>query len=440
MTLSRSGFVVPSATSHPPAPALARPARHRAGPGSAAHRRGFWLIAAAFTVAMAFATVPAPLYPLYQRRDGFSSLTITIVYAMYAVGVVASLLLAGHLSDRVGRKRVLVPALGLEVLAALQFLTWPALPGLMLARLITGVAVGMITATATAHLHDLHRASCPGAGDASRPGAGPERFEVVSTAANFGGLGAGALIAGLLAQFATAPLRTPYLIFLVLILLSLVAAGHSPETVPEPPGRFRYRPQRIRVTGTDRIRYLVAAGSAFTGFAVFGLFTSLATGFVAGTLHHSSRLLAGAVVFAVFGAAALAQTAASRLGLGRRLGLGLAGEAAGIIVLAAGLRQADLTAFLAGGALAGAGAGVLFKSALGTVAAMAADRVRAEALAGLFLIAYVGLIVPTVGLGVAVRYTGAITAMLWFTGVLLIMLTAIAALALSAKPGPAGPR
>jgi predicted MFS family arabinose efflux permease len=413
MTLSRSDFVVPAAATRSIPRAVSR--------AHTGYRRGFWLIAAAFTVAMAFATVPAPLYPLYQRRDGFSSLTITIVYGMYAVGVVASLLLAGHLSDRVGRKRILIPALGLEMLAAALFLSWPALPGLMLARFITGVAVGMITATATAHLHDLHAAS--------RPDAGKGRFEVVSTAANFGGLGAGTLIAGFLAQFAAAPLWTPYFVFLVLILVSAGAVTLTPETVPELAGRFRYRPQRIRVASSDRIRYLVAAASAFTAFAIFGLFTSLATGFVAGTLHHPSRLLAGAVVFAVFGGAALSQTATSHLGLGLRLGLGLAGEAAGIIVLAAGLQQADLTAFLAGGALAGAGAGVLFKSALGTVAAMAADEARGEALAGLFLIAYVGLIVPTVGLGVAIRYTGATTAMLWFTGVLLIMLTATGALA-----------
>src|SRR5579875_702036 len=246
MTLSRSDFVVPSAATRSP-----RPLTSPAGAGRAGCRRGFWLIAAAFTAAMAFATVPAPLYPLYQRRDGFSSLTITIVYVMYAVGVVASLLLAGHLSDRVGRKRILIPALGLEVLAATLFLIWPALPGLMLARFITGLAVGMITATATAHLHDLHAAG--------RPGAGQGRFEMVSTAANFGGLGAGTLIAGFLAQFATAPLRTPYLVFLVLILAGIVAAGHSPETVHDLPGRFRYRPQRIRVASADRIRYLVAA-------------------------------------------------------------------------------------------------------------------------------------------------------------------------------------
>jgi MFS family permease len=416
MTLSRSDFVVPSSAARSARPAASRARARRTG-----HRRGFWLIAAAFTVAMAFATVPAPLYPLYQRRDGFSALTITIVFVMYAVGVVASLLLIGHLSDRVGRKRILIPALGLEALAAALFLTWPALPGLIVARLLTGLAVGMITATATAHLHDLHAAS--------RPRAGQGRFEMVSTAANFGGLGAGTLIAGFLAQFVSLPLRTPYVVFLMLILLSAVAVGLSPETVPQLPGRFRYRPQRIRVAGAERARYVVAAASAFTAFAVFGLFTSLATGFVAVTLHHPGRLLAGFVVFAVFGGAALSQTATSQLGLGRRLGLGLAVEAAGMVVLAAGMREADLTAFLIGGALAGAGAGVLFKSALGTVAAMTADEVRGEALAGLFLIAYAGLIVPAVGLGLATRLTDATTATLWFTGVLLTLLATTATLA-----------
>jgi MFS family permease len=420
MTLSRSAFVVPSAAVRSPRPAP-NVALGPADVGRTGPRGGFWLIAIAFTVAMAFASVPAPLYPLYQRRDDLSALTVTIVFVMYAIGVVASLLLAGHLSDRLGRKRILIPALGLEVLAALLLLIWPVLPGLIVARLMSGLAVGLVTATATAYLHDLH---CT-----SRPGAGPGRFELVSTAANFGGLGAGTLVAGFLAQFAARPLRTPYGVFVVLILLSVVAVGLSPETVPDATGRFRYRPQRIRVAGADRARYAVAAASAFTAFAIFGLFTSLATGFVAGTLHHPGRLLAGAVVFAVFGAAALAQTATSRLAPGRRFSLGLPAEAAGMIVLAAGMREANLAAFLIGGALAGAGAGMLFKSALGTVAAMAADGVRGEALAGLFLIAYAGLSLPTVGLGLATRYTGATTATLWFTGVLLMLLAATAALA-----------
>lgn len=407
-------------------PGTAQPGTAQPGVGrSRRHDAGFWLIAIAFLIAMAFSTVPAPLYPLYQQRDHFSAFTVTIVFAVYAVGVVASLLLVGHVSDWVGRKHILIPALGLEVLAAVLFLVWPALPGLIVARLINGLAIGMITATATAHLHELHTAS--------RPGTGHGRFEVVSTAANIGGLGVGTLIAGFLAQFVTSPLRTPYVVFIVLLLLSIIAVALAPETVEQLPNRPRYRPQRISAVHGDRASFLVAAATAFTAFAIFGLFTSLAPGFVAGTLHHPSRLLAGIIVFLVFGAAALAQTAANRMSLTVRLGLGLLGEAAGLVLLAIGMRDASLAAFLIGGALAGAGAGVLFKSAVGTIVAMAAAEARGEALAGLFLIAYLGLIVPTLGLGIATRYTGVTTAMGWFTGVLLVILAATAALAWPAR-------
>ncbi|MFD0542875.1 MFS transporter [Streptomyces mexicanus] len=189
------------------------------------HGVGFSLIAFAFLTAMAFSTVPTPLYPLYMAKDGFSTFMVTVVFATYAVGVVISLVLAGHLSDRVGRKKVLLPAIGLELVAAVLFLTSTALPVLLAARLLTGLGVGMVTATATAHLQELHTAH--------RPGASLQRFELVSTAANIGGLGVGPLVAGLLAQWVSGPLRTPYLVFAVLLLVSVVAIALTPETVEE---------------------------------------------------------------------------------------------------------------------------------------------------------------------------------------------------------------
>jgi MFS family permease len=395
--------------------------------GSARHGTGFWLIAAVFAISMAFSTVPTPLYPIYQRQDGFTSFTVTVVFAVYAVGVVTSLLLAGHVSDWVGRKRVLVPALGLEAVAAVLFVAWPALPGLLIARFVTGLGVGMITATATAYLLELHVAH--------RPHAGRGRFELISAAANLGGLGAGTLVAGALAQFVDAPLRTPYLVFLVLLALSAVAVAATPETVVAPAVTPRYRPQRIRVAAADRAGYAVAAAGAFAGFAVFGLFTSLAPSFVAGSLHHPGRLLAGLVVFLVFGAAAAAQAGSSLLSPARRFPAGLAAEAAGLVVLGAGMQLSSLALFLVGGAVAGGGAGLLFKSAVGAVAAMAAPAVRGEALAGLFLVAYLGLIGPALGLGIATRFLPATTAMLWFSGLLLTLLGATAII--SPRPGPA---
>src|ERR1700749_3508657 len=102
-----------------PAPAAAIP-RTSPGPatGSRRHGAGFWLIAYAFLTAMAFTTVPAPLYSLYMARDGFSTFMVTVVFAVYAVGVVISLLLAGHVSDWAGRKNMLVAGLILELVAA----------------------------------------------------------------------------------------------------------------------------------------------------------------------------------------------------------------------------------------------------------------------------------------------------------------------------------
>jgi MFS family permease len=371
---------------------------------------------------MAFSAAPAPLYVLYERRDHFSTFMVTVVFAVYGVGVIASLLLAGHISDWVGRKRVLIPAIGLEALAAMLFLASPDLPVLIAARLLNGVGIGMITATATAQLHELHTRH--------RPHASPARFEVVSTAANIGGLGVGPLVSGFLAQYVTQPLRVPYLLFAALLLLSAVAVGLTPETVEERLERPAWRPQRISVNG-DTARYLVAAGGAFGAFAVLGLFTSLAPGFVGGTLHHPSRLLAGLTVFLVFGAAAVSQTATGRMRPGPRTALGLAATAAGLVMVTAGMATAGLALFLAGGVIAGAGAGILFKAGIGAVAAMAAPEARSEALAGLFLIAYLGMTVPVVGMGILTEYVPETTAMEWFAGLLLTLLVAISALALS---------
>jgi MFS family permease len=388
-----------------------------AAPSSRQHNVGFWLVAFAFVTAMAFSTVPTPLYAIYQQQDRFSTLMVTIVFGIYAVGVVTSLLLAGHVSDWAGRKPVLITGLFILTLAAVVFLIWHALPALLVARLLSGLGIGMVTATATAFLNDLH--------SAGHPHSGHGRFELVSSAANIGGLGVGPLVAGFLAQFVDAPLRTPFVVFIALLLVSIAAVSLSPETVRPPAERPRYRPQRVSANYGDRAGFISAGAAAFLAFAIFGVATSLDPAFVAGTLHQPGRLIAGAVVFVVFGAAALAQATTTSMSLGTRSALGLIGVAVGLILLVTGMETSSFAAFLIGGAVGGAGAGVLFKSAVGTVAAMAAPAVRGEALATLFLVSYVGLILPTLGLGASSLFVNAQDSMLWF-GAAMLLITAAA--------------
>ncbi|WP_106400917.1 MFS transporter [Actinocorallia populi] len=412
-----------------------RPAEIRRGPArprptTLGHRTGFPVVAAAFLVSMAFSAAPTPLWGVYQRYEHFSTFTVTVAFAVYALGVVVSLFLAGHLSDRLGRRRILLPAVLLEAVSAAVFLSSASLPAVIAARLVSGLGVGMITATATAYLAELHLAA--------RPGASRARADLAATAANLGGLAVGPLVSGLLAQYASRPLHTPYLVFLGLLLLSAAGLAFVPETVEAAGERTPYRPQRISVPGASRGTYFAASAAAFAAFSVLGLFTSVAPGFVSDALHHPSRALAGLVAFLVFGAAAAAQPALARVTAGRRLAAGLLLMTLGVGGVIAGVRSAHFPLFLASGVAAGAGAGTLFQGAVTTVAALAPARARGEALAGLFLAAYAGLALPILGIGAATRFVTAETALLGFGTALLALAAAIAAHFARARHG-AGP-
>jgi MFS family permease len=378
------------------------------------HRHGFWAVTFAFVVMMAYSAVPTPLYGLYAARDGFGPLTITMVFATYAFGVVVSLFLVGHLSDRYGRRRLLAPALALSAASAVIFLTWRGLPGLLVARVLSGLAVGAVTATATAWIAELHAHA--------RPEADGRRGDVVAVAANLGGIGTGPLVSGVLAEWVAGPLTVPYLVFLVLLAAAAILVLLTPETrAPVPAAaRLRYRPQRVSVPRAARGAYCAAAGAAVAGFAAFALFTSLAPGFLSGVLGDRSRALAGAAAFAVFGAGAAAQLLLAGRGRRELIAAGAAGLVGGaaLTVVALWLANPSLALFLAGGATMGAGAGALFKGALMTVVAVADDEHRAEALAGLFLAAYVGLAVPVIGLGLLVGAVAPKVALLVFAATL----------------------
>jgi MFS family permease len=394
-------------------PALpARPRHH--------HGLGFWAVAFAFLVVMAFSTVPTPLWSLYRERDGFSAFVVTVVFAAYAVGVTVSLFLGGHLSDWHGRRRVLVPALLLNTVAGVVFLVWPDLPGLVLARVLTGLGTGAVTATASAWLAELHAAH--------RPEATNRRSQLVASAANLGGIGLGAFVSGVLAEWAGRPLEVPYAVFMVAMLVATGFVLATPETRLAVTPRPRYRPQRVAVPPHARGRFLAAATGALVAFAAFGLFTSLAPSFLAGTLHLPSLALAGTASFAVFAAAVVAQAVTAARDVRQLLAAGIPGMALGLVLLvvAVWLPEPSLAAFLGGGVVTGAGAGLIFKGAVGTVAALSTDDTRAEALAGLFVAGYIGLAGPVLGLGLLIRYTSPRMSLLVFAGLLAVAVVAVA--------------
>jgi MFS family permease len=387
------------------------------------HSWGFWVAALAFLLNMGFSAVPTPLYAIYATRDGLTPVTITLVYAVYAAGVIVSLFLAGHVSDWVGRKTVFVPALLINVLAAALFILWPSFTGLIVARIVAGISVGLTTATATAYLAELHLGA--------RPDAPVRRAQITATAANLGGIGVGPLIAGILAQYAPAPLVLPYIVFGVAIAVLAILVAMSPETALRPDPPQRYRPQRIAVPKGSRGVFFAATSAGFAAFAVYGVFNSLAPDFLAGTLHVSSHAVAGAVAFAAFAAGAVAQIVFGKWSMHAMLRRSIPVLIVGLGLLTLGMWLPNVLVFIIGGVITGAGSGLLFRAAMVAAGSTAAPEARAEVLSGFFLGAYIGLSIPVIGLGFATTVWPAQDDMLVFV----VLALAVAILAVRGVTG-----
>jgi MFS family permease len=384
--------------------------RHR---GAVPGRAAFWLLAFVFAAAMLGTTLPTPLYVIYQARWHFSAAVVTVIFAAYAAGVLAALLLAGRASDQAGRKPVLAVALAASALSTVVFILAPDVGALLAARLLSGLSAGLVTGTATAALTELIPASAG------------RRASLVATAANMGGLGLGPLMAGLFAQYAPYPTTLVFEAYLAVLAVAGLCLLFIPETV-----RQRRRPA-LRFAGLgipDRGRgeFIAAATAGFTAFSVLGLFSALAPTFLQ-RMHEHSHATAGAVVFVVFIGGTLTQLVASRFPSRRVVMAGLSLLLAGLALIVAALAQAGLAMFLAGAVVAGVAAGAVFVGSLASANRLAPPRRRAQAISVYFLAAYCGLIIPVVGVGVAAGLTGDFPAVL----ALAILLAALCLFALA---------
>ena len=368
---------------------------------------------------MAAGSVPTPLYVLYQRRDHFGTTMISIVFAVYVLGVIGGLLVAGAHADRLRRRTVLGAALVVQLAACAVFLASPALPGILAGRVLSGLSVGLLSGPATAFLIELRRRAAP---------QGDQRHaEVVATAANLGGLAAGPLLSGVLAEWAPAPLHLPYVaIGLVLAMAALLLARcrrPRPRPAARRPGRWRSPASGVSCSSPP-----ASAGSL--AFAMFGLFAALSPTVLSGTLGHTSHALAGLVAFIGLGSAAVAQIGLRRLPPRQAMATVLVAMPVGLAVVVGGVWAGSLAAFVIGGALTGAGAGLLFRACLTTVVQLSANDRRAGTLATLFVTSYAGLTVPVIGLGAASQLTSTRVALAGFAVLAVAVLAAVAAVRL----------
>jgi len=368
-----------------------------------------WSVLVLFAIGTSMIT---PLIPIYQDRLGFGDTVVTLFLGCYVVTLVPSMLSLGQLSDRVGRKRVLLGAIGTLAGAQGVLITEPPLWGLLVARGIQGLATGAFFGTCTAFLVDA---------------APPGRRSFTATLGSISvrlGLGLGPGIGGVLAQYAVHPLQTPFEVHLVALAVAAAIVALLPETVP-PDQPHRPMTLRLGVPAAEREvfwRVLVPSGMLFSLFDAAAL--SLVPVFVVRKLEIHNYALVGAAGFLVLVTGALSQVALPRLDPRRAISWGLAVAAVASLGIAAGSPTDSVPLLLGSVALTGAACGLVFKGGIDLITLIAPPTDRGKLISSYYVACYAG------GFSVPLVLLGALSDLLGLTQALLILSAAAGAGAL----------
>ena len=289
---------------------------------------------------------------------------------------------------------MLLPGLGIAAASSLVFLIPDSLPALFAGRLLSGVSAGVFTGVATATIVDL------------APPTGRARAGLLAAMVNMLGLGLGPVLSGALADLAPYPLVLPYVVHVALVAVAAVGLAVVPEPVPRRPGPVRWQVQRIGVPDEVRPTFVRAAVSGFAGFAVLGFFTAVSPLFLGQVLHETRHIAPGPG--GLRRAGQLHGRAAASARLPERTSL-----LGGCLALAAGAwwspsvsPGAAARVLVAGAVIAGFGQGASFRAGLQAVTGAAPAERRSEVSSSYFLVLYVAISIPVIGVGAGARCSG----------------------------------
>ncbi|WP_116112085.1 MFS transporter [Amycolatopsis ruanii] len=358
------------------------------------HPVAFTAVAVIFVLFMAASSVPSPLYVVYQQEWGFSSMTLTAVFAVYVLGLIVSLLVVGALSDHIGRRPVLAAAIVGEAVSLVLFLVAGDVSALFAARVVQGVATGAAMSVLGATLVDLNPPHAPG------------RAGVISSVAPTSGLALGALGCGALVQFAPAPTHLVYALLLAGMVVALLLTAGLPETSARRPGALASLTPRLGVPARLRPDLFALLPILLSSWALGGLYLSLGPSVAAGLFGLTNHLVGGLVVTLLCGTGALTSLALRTAPVGMVLQAGAVLLAAGLGASLAGVLTDTVTLAVAGTLVSGVGFGASALASFGTLARLAAAGQRGELFAVVYVIAYLAFSVPAVIAGFAATSAG----------------------------------
>ncbi|MER8694253.1 MFS transporter [Mesorhizobium opportunistum] len=377
-------------------------------------------VAAMIAVLFAGSTALTPLYIIYKQQFGFSQITLTLIYAVYVVGNLAALLVFGGASDVVGRRPAALAAMGVAIVSGLVFLFAENVLSLDIARILSGLGIGLGAGTGTAWIAEL------------LPNADKSRASVIATGTNFLGLGFGALVSGLLAQYEPWPLRLVFIVFLAALVVVTILVWRTPETIAKPGGvnQISMRPQ-LSVPQEIRARFVAPAVTGFGAMALVGFYAALAPSILAQQLQETNHAVAGALFFELAIVAAVSIVVLKQVQSSKVMLAALALMVPSVLLVVAAQMLASMVLMIAATACCGVVAALGYRGGLQVVNEIAPDDRRAEIVSSFFVCCFVGNALPVIGIGIVSTYASPIAASLAFAAMIIVF--AVVALAFGLK-------
>lgn len=370
-------------------------------------------------VSLGVSGAPAPLYGIYEEQWRLTPITTTLVFAVYAFGALVAVLISGVVSDRYGRKPLLLGAVVAMVVGLVIFMLARDVTALYIARALHGGAVGTVVVVATAAMLDL------------RPDDGARTGHLTGITINVG-MAVTILSASLLAQFAPDPLVTPYAIVTLVVVLLLAALLPMPETHQDRSTR-PVRIARPRVPAEIRADFRFAVLGVMAAWSVLGVYLSLFPAFAGVSTGIHSLVFGGMVVTAMAGAGAFGQAFGGRLAARRAAVAGDFGTALALVLSLFALDSHSPGLVVAAAVLMGLTFGLAMGGSLRHLGSVVPTGHRGEVMSAFYLLAYGAMAVPTIGAGWAATQWSLESVFPWFTAAVALACLAAGTLGLVAN-------
>jgi MFS family permease len=386
----------------------------------------FWTVAGTTAALLAASSAPSPLYPVYQAQFGFSSTTLTAIFAVYVLALLASLLTVGRLSDYLGRRPVLTVALVVEAAAMAVFLDAHGVTALFAARLVQGLATGAAIGVLGAYLLDL------------QPATGSRLGSLVNGAAATGGLGVGAVLSGVLIQYAPHPTRLVFAILIATFLVLALVTTVLPETVTPKPGAIAALRPQVSVPAPARRAFGRAVPTMTSTWMLGGLMLSVGGSLLTRLFGQHNHAVVGLVIGLFAGTAAIASVLLRDHTPETMERRGTATLFAGALLLVLALAIESLPVFVAAAVIAGSGFGPAFLGAFRTLSQLAEPHQRAALISAIYVVSYLAFSIPALIAGLLITDEGLRSTALGYTVVVTLVAAATLARAATTRVARSG--